>query len=218
VGVVCLAEYVNIKSLAKKQILDRNPGKLEVKVKMQNEWKHGVGAVLTTNINTTKTKNRDGSVTIKVIQTSTINIKKNMFGTEFAKLYGTDQLRRRNNAQFWLDAANTTLAIVPTPVSLAAKAAKVAKTTTDMTTRVVAWIYIGHTKYLPKAMLLVKGFLGSRTDYSIAYQAGGRIEEKLVISTTSKDGHGIERIKRTYTTWSSTGKNCCCLENKENIF
>lgn len=27
--------------------------------------------------------------------------------------------------------------------------------------------------------------------------------------------HGYEE---GLTTWSSTGKNCCCLENKENIF
>ena len=54
--------------------------------------------------------------------------------------------------------------------------------------------------------------------YGIDYEAGGKIEEKLTIATTSKGGHGIEKIKRTYTTWSSTGRSSSCLENKENVF
>jgi hypothetical protein len=168
-----------------------------------------------------KKTNNDGSVTVIVSQTSTIDIKNNIFGTEFAKVYGTDQLRRKNNAKFWLDAANTAVGVIPNPASVAAKAAaaaKAAKTTTNLTTKVAAWIYIGHTKYLPKVMLLLGGVMDSRAKYGIDYEAGGKIEEKLTIATTSKGGHGIEKIKRTYTTWSSTGRSSSCLENKENVF
>jgi hypothetical protein len=52
--VISLTQDITLKSLSKKQVLDMKPGELKVKAKDKNEWKHGIGAILTSNIGTSK--------------------------------------------------------------------------------------------------------------------------------------------------------------------
>jgi hypothetical protein len=117
-----------------------------------------------------------------MVQTSTIKIKDNIFGEEFAKLYGT--------CESWQMAINEwKLALI------GGITGKLAPST------VAAWIYIAQTKFLPKAILAIQGYQAFTKKYdSFRYEQGGKIEEKLVIITVlQKDGHGTEKIKRTYT-------------------
>jgi hypothetical protein len=202
--IVDLSQYVNSKKHGKTQFLDRKPGFFEVAVQDNpNKGKHGIGAILKKRIDRSTSKNSNGSVTNTLTQTSTIYIKNNIFGAEFAAIYGTDESRRRALAQTGLDALSL---YASEGISVPARA---------------AWVYIAQTKYLPRVFLALQLYVSRTSKYKCGYEAGGKIEEKLVISTTvNKDGHGIEKIKRTYTVWGHTSKVgiCDCLENKESIF
>jgi hypothetical protein len=68
--------------------------------------------------------------------------------------------------------------------------------------------------------LSAQGFVLFRTVYDLfRYEAGCKIEEKVVIKTiTFKDGHGIESIKRTYSAESGAYSFCDTLENSERVF
>jgi hypothetical protein len=195
-------QNINSNKPGKTQFLDRKPGRFGVTVQENpNKGKHGIGAILTKKIDKTTSRNSNGSVTTTITQTSTIKIKNNIFGAEFASIYGTDESKRTGHAQFMLDAATMYA--------------------TEGITTETAWVYIAATKHLPKAFLIVQYFAARKNKYRCSYEAGGKIEEKLVIATIlNKDGHGIEKIKRTYTVWGHTGMIgvCNCLENKESVF
>jgi hypothetical protein len=124
-----------------------------------------------------------------------------MFGAEFAALYGTREARGMQIANFGVALASMYY--------------------TETVPLEVAWLYICQTKVLPKAFLALQGYMAFRTKYRCGYEAGGKIEDKLVIkSTRYKDGHVVERIKGTYTVWGHTGMVGIseCYENKENFF
>jgi hypothetical protein len=183
--------------------LDRKPGKFGVTVQEDpNKGKHGIGAILERKIITTTTNNGGAKITT-VVQASTIKIKDNIFGEEFASLYGTRENQQRAMSSWKLTLLSGATERFAPPVG-------------------AAWIYIGLTKVLPKAMLAVQGYQAATTKYdSFRYERGGKIEEKLVITTTlQKDGHGIEKIKRTYSAWRKNGKRgfCNVLENSEKVF
>jgi hypothetical protein len=183
--------------------LDRKPGTFGVTSQENlNKGKHGIGAILERKFSKTTTNNNGSKITT-VVQTSTIKIKDNIFGEEFAKLYGTRESRQMaiNEWKLALIGGITGKLVPPT---------------------VAAWIYIAQTKFLPKAILAIQGYQAFTKKYdSFRYEQGGKIEEKLVIITAlQKDGHGTEKIKRTYTAWGKNGKSgfCNVLENSEKVF
>jgi hypothetical protein len=166
-----------------------------------NKGKHGIGATLEKKFSKTTITNSDGSKTTSIIQTTTIKIRNNIFGAEFAALYGTKEARGIGWASLGLSAVSLYYAET-IPVT-------------------VAWLYIGQTKVLPKVFLGVQAIALFKTKFRCGYEAGGKIEDKFVIkSTRYKDGHIVERIKGTYTVWGHTGMvgTSQCYENKENFF
>jgi hypothetical protein len=166
-----------------------------------NKGKHGIGATLEKKFSKTTITNSDGSKTTSIIQTTTIKIRNNIFGAEFAALYGTREKRG-------ILAADLTLAIVNAYY-------------TKIVPMEVAWLYIGQTKILPKVFYALQGYAAISAIYRGGYEAGGKIEDKFVItSTKSKSGHVVERIKGTYTVWGHVGNVVVnvCYENKENFF
>jgi hypothetical protein len=164
-----------------------------------NYGKHGIGAILERVYNKTKTKNSDGSITNTITDLELIKISDNIFGAEFASLYGTLENR-----------AITTNGIL---LSLAAEG--VTRLPVE-----AAWIYIGMTKVLPKAFTLLQIGKAMTSTYRCGYEAGGAIESKSVIqSTKGSDGHVFEKIKKTYTVRNRYGIIGIqdCLENREGF-
>jgi hypothetical protein len=83
------------------------------------------------------------------------------------------------------------------------------------------WVYTGVSKGLPVLLWFSEGYNAFSTKYSPynLYQPGGKIEDKLVIkTTTSKDGHIYEKIKGTYSVWGKSSiPTVECYYNREGI-
>jgi hypothetical protein len=180
--------------------LDRKPGSLEV----DNKGRSGIGAWLYRRFNQTITYGQAGEKIQTVTHSLTIEVTRGKFGAEFAKLYGTRESRRIKVNEFALGALSLVVGrINPVEGSDALR------------------IVIGNIKrWSEPVSLLAQGFVALKTSYdSFRYEAGCKIEEKVVIKTTTyKDGHIHEKIKRIYSASGDSGSFCDTLENSERIF
>jgi hypothetical protein len=179
---------------------------ISVKINPKNlkKCEHGIGAVVERNFRNITQKNSDASKVQTVTFTTTINIRKNQFGEQFAINYGTQESRGQAVASWTLDG----ILMFVAPES--------------QTNRIVIWVYTGVQKLLPVMLWFTDGYKAFSIRYKThnLYQSGGKIEDKLKITTTTyKNGHGLEKIKGTYSVWGrSSHPTVICYQNKENVF
>jgi hypothetical protein len=121
-----LLQNIDSKKPGKTHFLDRNPGKFGVTVQDNpNKGKHGIGAILEKKHWTTTANGSNKSKINTFTQTATIKIRNNIFGSEFASIYGTDEINRKACAQLLLDGASLCLATAEPPAG-------------------AIWIYVGY--------------------------------------------------------------------------
>jgi hypothetical protein len=96
--------------------LDRKPGKFGVTIQENpSKGKHGIGAILEKKHWRTTANGRNNTKINTFIQTATIKIRNDIFGAEFASIYGTDEINRKACAQLLLDGAGLCLATAGPP-------------------------------------------------------------------------------------------------------
>jgi hypothetical protein len=151
--------------------LDRGPGALEVK----NKGKRGIGAWLYKRFSDTKTTGPAGERIQTVTHTLTIEVTRNEFGAAFAKAYGTRELRETAINEFKLTAMSYVLG----------------KISPYEGTEAIRVVLGAMRRFSEPVTLLAQGFAAFKTVYdSFRYEVGCKIEEKVIIKTTTFKRHG----------------------------
>jgi hypothetical protein len=171
-----------------------------------NYGKRGAGAVITRKREKSLRTNRDGSCTETVAYITTINIKNNIFGREFAIRYAEREKRGQTMAGIGLNLAEGYFTgFVATESVLI-----------TIGTKSALGILYNQGSNIKDFFFCISGKLTG------TYEEGGKIEDKYVIETTTfKDVHGYSRYKGTYSVWGKTRVQAYpsyCYENKEVTF